>query len=57
MPGAIRPRRPSSPLNQATFSVHIRSASVRSRRLRSGVRVSPPTVRPETSQLSETQGL
>src|SRR5258705_6967521 len=56
-PTSMRPFLPSSLENQATFSVHIRSAVSLSRQLRCGVMRNPPTVRPVTNQESDTQGL
>ena len=56
-PAAICPLLPCSFENQVTFSVHMRSAASRSRQLRCGVICRPPTVRPVTSQDSDTHGL
>jgi len=52
----MRPRRPSSLENQATFSLHMRSAVSRSRQFRCGYRRMPPTVLPVTIHDSDTQG-
>ncbi len=56
-PTPTRPRRPSSLLNQATFSVHMRSASSRVSWLRCGYICRPPTVLPVIIHDNDTQGL
>ncbi|MNT53081.1 hypothetical protein D3C72_1901510 [compost metagenome] len=56
-PAEMRPRLPSSLLNQATFSVHMRKAVSRSSRLRCGYSCVPPSVLPVTIHDRDTQGL